>query len=406
MRNMQEMKRELVCAIVSILLIITAMTGGTVAQYRAYNQNYNQKLGYLCEQIRQEDPQINEGMLMKWINEKETGTEDFFEAYGIDVTKDAVLQKNDHTFWKYLYIELGISVFASGLLGMSCFFRKKKEREKLQELTDLLSKIQQGRYQFDMQNNLEGPLSILEGEIYKITIMLKEAAENSRKDKEMLKDFLSDISHQIKTPLTALLINLENLEDHPGLEADRQKRLIRQAKREGKRIRQMIQMLLQLSRFDAKVISFQREKVQFRELITDAIENVDALCDLKGIAVRIDPDAALDDWIECDPYWEKEALTNILKNGVEHAKSELVIGCRSNAMYQEIWAENDGRAITKAEAKHVFERFYRNKESTADSVGIGLSLADAIVKKDGGYIIAEPIEEGAEYGTRFVIRFV
>lgn len=275
----------------------------------------------------------------------------------------------------------------------------------ISSISQYIVDINKGNYQFDMETSAEGEFSILESEVYKTTIMLKEAADNSRLDKERLKDSLSDISHQLKTPLTSLIINLENLESVDINEQSRE-RLIGNAKRDTNRISQMVQQLLTLSKLDANVIEFKKEKGVLSYIVHEAMDNVEALADLMEIAVVEDNTKDSNANITCDIYWEIQAITNILKNAIEHAKSTVTISYLNCELYKEIIIQNDGEPISEIDRKNIFERFYSGEKTTKDSVGIGLSLANAVVKNDGGYIVVESDEEKTDGGVKFIVRYV
>ncbi len=251
-------------------------------------------------------------------------------------------------------------------------------------------------------------------EVYKTAIMLREAAENSRSDKLMLKDHLSDISHQIKTPLTSLAINLENLEEYPNMAAPAREKLLRRARRDVEHMNVMIQTLLKLSRLDADVIEFAHEKTSLRDIVADAAGSVSALCELCGITLNISSipgsegekqSAEKPPVIVCDKNWQTEAVTNIIKNAVEHAESKVTVECSDCELYAEITVKNDGEPVSAADRKNMFTRFYRGVLSASDSVGIGLSLADAVIRRDGGIVIVDSDESIPCSGTRVIIRY-
>ena len=245
-----------------------------------------------------------------------------------------------------------------------------------------------------MADSTEGEISILKGELYKTAIYLRESAENAKADKLLLKDALSDISHQLKTPLTSLSINLENLEGNPDMASENRNRIMRRAK------------------LVADVLEFDEKDTLLSEIVSEAADNVMALCDLRDIRLSIDEGSDKDACIHADAYWQCEAITNIVKNAVEHAESEVKIGFYRYEMYAEITVQNDGEAISDEDKKHIFTRFYSGSGQPADSIGIGLSLAEAIVRHDNGYILVEDCkkdvlnEKNECSGTRFVVRYL
>lgn len=220
------------------------------------------------------------------------------------------------------------------------------------------------------------------------------------------------LSHQLKTPLTSLSINLENLEGNPDMASENRSRIMRRAKRDVDNISHMVQAILKLSRLEADVVEFDEKDTLLSEIVSEAADNVMALCDLRDIRLSIDEGSDKDACIHADAYWQCEAITNIVKNAVEHAESEVKIGFYRYEMYAEITVQNDGEAISDEDKKHIFTRFYSGSGQPADSIGIGLSLAEAIVRHDNGYILVEDCkkdvlnEKNECSGTRFVVRYL
>ncbi len=379
--------------VVSAALLICSL------QYRTYQKNYNSVLSKLCL-ILEEETELTAAEIMDILESREGEKADFFAKFGIDRDTEAAVKENRKAYQRGLYLVVAAAFILGGLPIAGIILMEKRNERSIKRITRELADINDGRYDFDLNSSSEGSLSILENELYKTAITLKEAAENSQKDKESLKDSLSDISHQLKTPLTSLSISLENLEEYPELPIEKRQVIINRAKRDVNKVNQMVQLLLKLSRFDANAIEFHRAANDVRTIIDNAYENVKALCDLKGIEVIISPyeDKTL---LNCDAYWETEAVTNILKNGIEHAEKQVTVSYKNYELYSEIVIENDGMSISDEDARNAFNRFYRGEQATADSVGIGLALAEAIVKEDGGYIIAEAID----HGSRFIIRY-
>jgi len=335
----------------------------------------------------------------------------YFRSVGVDLDKDSVILENKRVFETYIWVEAGVFLLFSVLLIALFLLYEKQTEKKVSGITEELIRINHGDYTYNMKNSEEGDLSILENEMYKTAIMLRESADNSRRDKESLKESLSDISHQLKTPLTSLLINLDNLYEHSDLPEEKRQLIVSGAKREVNKINVMVQQLLKLSRLDANAIEFEKIDASVFEIINSACDNVIALCDLKGIELIV-KEIPPDEILCCDAYWEVEAISNILKNGVEHALSKVAVSYHNYGLYREIIIENDGPKISDEDARKIFTRYYRGESSTVDSVGIGLSLADSIVKQDGGYIVAEGFSrevckgsDELEEGTRFILRY-
>lgn len=431
-------------ALIYLVVTIGIMIGVSYYQYKDYNIIYNKKLNQMCILLEDKYPKLKGYEVMELMNETEdVQTENFFEKYGINLKKDVIIKKNDALFGKHVLIKFKLFVILSLPMALVFVIYRIRYLRKIKDITQCIRRINDGDYSFDMDNLSEGNLSFLENELYKTTIMLKESADNSRKDKENLKNSLSDISHQLKTPLTSLSINLENLEyfdfnisdvadngsdrimgnsatdelSGTGLDIQTEfnsqletqiashKRLVSMAKRDVNKIRTMVQKLLVLSRFDANVITFSKDKISMNKLIVESIEPLEPLADLLGIELQYQNDADSSPILECDFYWQKEAIGNIVKNSIEHACTQVQISYYNNKLYKEIIVENDGEWIDKDDISNIFKRFYKGKNSTTNSVGIGLALAETIVKREGGYILVENTGSQKKPGVRFTIRY-
>ena len=182
----------------------------------------------------------------------------------------------------------------------------------------------------------EDELSILKNEIYKTTIMLKESAENSNKDKMNLKKSLEDISHQLKTPLTSILVMLDNIIEDPDMDINVRNDFVRDIKRNVVNINFLVQALLKLSKFDANTVHFIKKEYNLRSIVDESIKNVSTLCDLRNINIELN--IKNDSKFMCDSKWQIEAITNILKNAVDHSKnnSTVTINLSNNNVYSMI----------------------------------------------------------------------
>ena len=233
--------------------------------------------------------------------------------------------------------------------------------------------------------------------------MLKEVAENSVKDKVNLKNSLSDISHQLKTPLTSILIMLDNILDNKDMEESVKSEFIKDIKREIINIKFLVEAILKLSKIDSNSVKFTKKEVALQEIVTEAVKNVSMISELKNVKINLIGNET--GKVICDLKWQVEAITNILKNCIEHSKenSEIIVKYEQNNMYSEIKIKDFGIGIDKQDLPHIFERFYKGKNSSNESVGIGLALAKSIVETDNGYI---SVDSELGKGTVFTIKYL
>lgn len=278
------------------------------------------------------------------------------------------------------------------------FFTLYRYRQ-IKKLSTYLRKIQEGKYSLDIRDNEEGELSILKNEIYKVTNMLSEYNERLKTDKEFLADNIADISHQLKTPLTSIMVMIDLLKDE-SLPKDKKKQFIAKISSQLKRIEWLVSSLLTISRLDAGVIKMKVENVLADDLIKSCLEPLLISLEIREISYHINGG---DNIILCDKYWTREAILNILKNCMEHtnAKGKLQISVSNNPLYSEIKISDTGVGISKEDLPYIFTRFYRSKNSSKDSVGIGLSMSRSIINSQSGEIT---VESEVDKGSTFRIK--
>ena len=249
--------------------------------------------------------------------------------------------------------------------------------------------------------NSEGTLSILKNEIYTTTIMLREKAEKELVDKQNLKDSLTNISHQLKTPLTSISLLVDNLCDE-DVPASLQREFLGDIKTQIDSINYLIIVLLKLSRFDANVITFKEEKINVKNLCIDVLKHIDALRDVKNITIHINGSNNVT--FIGDYKWEFEALSNILKNCLEYTSENknIYVSFKETNMFTEITIQDEGKGMSKEEKRRMFERFYKGENSSNNNFGIGMSLAKEIINKDNGKI---KVDSTPGIGSTFKIRY-
>ena len=409
MKNKEVLKKYIIFTIVvfAIFMIILAIVNHI--QYSSYNRNSNLAINQIINNIKKSYPEADINEIIQILNSDNLEQTDFLKEYGINIDKDTAVLSNQQD--SKLFIIINCSILLTLLIVIICIFVKynKNQNKKISEITKYIEDINRGIYTLSIQENSEDELSILKNELYKITVMLREQSENSIKDKMQLKKSLEDISHQLKTPLTSIIIMLDNLLDNLNMDVDIRNDFIKSIYREISNINFFIQALLKLSKFDVNTIKFNRKEEKIRDIIDQAQQNVETLCDLRKIKIETIPDFGQAPFrnpeVVCDIKWQVEAITNIIKNCVEHSESGTKISIKygKNDLYSEILIEDQGSGIDPEDLKHIFERFYKGKNSRKDSVGIGLSLAKTIIEKDNGYIT---VESEIGKGSKFCIRYL
>ena len=296
----------------------------------------------------------------------------------------------------------GLFAFCLCLLFDTVYLISTKKRYKnIEKLSREIDLVLHGKESIHLDEYAEGELSILQSEISKMTIRLKEQAGALRKDKTYLADSIADISHQIRTPLTSINIIVSLLQS-PELELERRKTLIQELKKLLSRIDWLISTLLKMSRLEAGMTRFKKEKVLVSALIKKAVQPLAIPMELRGQELKTSIKGGA--FYLGDLAWSVEAVSNILKNCLEHTPKGGIIEVEAeqNAVYTEIAISDSGSGIDDADLPHLFERFYKGKNSNSQSFGIGLALARMIVTEQNGTVKAEN-KPGA--GAQFTIRF-
>ena len=234
-------------------------------------------------------------------------------------------------------------------------------------------------------------------------VLLRESAELSGKQKRALADSVSDISHQLKTPLASVMVLLDNLSESSHMDELTRRKFLAEIVRQLTNVNWLTAALLKLSRLDAGVVEFECGQVSVDELLDDVVGNLEVQAEWKQ--VQVVREGAPGIVIEGDRRWIGEAVTNLVKNAIEHSAPDgrVVIHTEENAVYTAVAGRDWGEGISEEDQKHIFERFYRSASAGENSTGIGLSLAKEIVERQNGYLT---MRSDPEKGTEFLMKFM
>lgn len=387
----------------SKLIMLTLITFGiiillNVMLYYHVNKNYNNKIVNIISTIKEKYPEIKDDEIFGIIKNKvKTNT---FNRYSFDLDGIVLIKENKTIFVSYFIILLFIYLIICLVYVIIIINNDKRKEKEINEVIKIIEEINNKNYSFKMKDINEEDLSLLKNEIYKTTIMLNEISEISKKDKKELEESLEDISHQLKTPLTSILIMIDTLLDDEDMDQNTREDFLRNMKREVMNINFLVKSILKLSRLDTNTVKFISKKESVKEIINEAILNVSLLSDLKNVKIETN---LSDSFIICDYKWQIEALTNILKNSIEHSyeNNKVLIESSENNAYVKIIIKDFGTGIAKEDINHIFERFYKGKDSDYDSIGIGLALSKSIIEKQNGKISVESSDDG----TTFTIKY-
>lgn len=422
----RDLRRTIICMV--FLFILGLIFWGTYAGQIFGRMNKESFSAYaaLYGQIKEQYPDFDEASWIAWLNGQgnEAYGEALLEKYGI--SDDSPILKS----WQSEQMRL----FITGILALAgvafCFlicllFYLYKRQKQIDALITYMKKVEQGEYRLDLSENDEDELSLLKNELYKITVLLKESSQLAGRQKKALADSVSDISHQLKTPLTSVTVLLDNLSDNPQMEEETRKRFLAEITRQLSSVNWMVAALLKLSRLDAGVVEFEHKDIELDSLLEQVQESMELRAEWKQIRLVTKGRKGI---VLCgDAKWLGEALNNIVKNAIEHSpeREEVELITEENAVYAAISVKDHGKGIPPEEQKHIFERFYRKELSgqgnsdrskthrsgsnvlrpygIEDNVGIGLALAKEIVTSQNGTLTVSSDEE---HGTVFTMRFL
>ena len=394
-----------------ILLTIAAsiiITIQTYMQYRKVIIIANQKIADIVGTIIQQNPETDTRKIIEILNSNQN-TEEYQKGqaeltkYGIDTNETNSIISVQKQMKQNLISNIILIIIFSILCMVIIFAYLKRRDKKISQITQYINEIKNKKYDLDMNENSEDELSNLKNELYKITVMLKEESEISKKDKENIKMSVEDISHQLKTPLTSITIMLDNLKDNPNMDEKTKQKFIFEISKQIDWINWLVISMLKLSKLDANVVQFYKEKINLKKLINEIIKNLEIPIEIKNQQIIVEDDENAS--FVGDYKWQQEAITNIIKNCIEHnkEKGKLFIKYEENTLFTKITIRDEGEGISKEDLKHIFERFYKGQNSSENSVGIGLALAKNIIEKNNGMISCK---SELDKGTEFVIKYM
>lgn len=279
------------------------------------------------------------------------------------------------------------------------FYNIKKRNDKINELNNYLSLMCSGNFDLDIMDNSEGEMSILKNNLYKIMTLLKTQNEQLNTDKLYLADSLADISHQLKTPLTSMMVMSDLLKDEKN--EDKRNEFLSIIEVQLDKMKWLITNLLKISKLDAGTTEFKHEKFNISPVLEKSLKPFYVTCDIREIEI----DNEINDFeFVGDDNWTGEAIENIIKNCIEHTENngKLRFFSERTNVYNSLFIQDNGCGISKEDLPHIFERFYHGKNSSSESVGIGLALAKTVLEKEKGDII---VKSELGKGSIFELRF-
>ena len=300
--------------------------------------------------------------------------------------------------WKLSAISLGLGMAVVFLITLAERWRRAREIDRLLQY---LMRIQDQPELPELSRYREGRLSTLQSEIYKMASHLSEESDSARREKRYLSDMLSDISHQVKTPITAITI-MTDLLKNPDLSEEKRLEFVSNIDFQVSRITWLIKNLLTLSQLEAGVLKLKKENISVKELLEQAIQPFEIMAEVREIDLSCQMEEEL--WLSLDSHWTVEAISNIVKNCMEHTGEggAVTLSAWQNNFSTNIRIQDNGEGISPEHLPHIFERFYKADISSKSSVGIGLAMSKKIVLLQNGDIT---VRSTLGKGTEFLVKF-
>ncbi|MBS4534105.1 HAMP domain-containing histidine kinase [Clostridium sp. D2Q-14] len=386
---------------ISIFLILNM-------QYNQLKDDYINSFGGIVSEIKEKDPELAQEIIPILV--KETSQEQ--RDKGVEILKEYGLSRElENNLFPYINRtyrsnnEIFFSIFIMMLLLLLTFnyCYQVYFYKRIRRITSGAKSIVEGQYDTFIEEDQEGDFPKLVTAFNSMGGIIRNNLEELNGEKQFLVDLLSDISHQLKTPLSSMIV-YNDIMLNKNLSREQQLTFLKNNENQLERMEWLIKSLLRLARLDVHAIKFERKNNDLNTTIEESIEMIESKAIEKKVSIDFSQDEKV--FLEHDIYWLKEALMNIFINSIEHSNSgdKINVEILENPIYKRIIIEDQGEGISEEDLPNIFRRFYKSKRSQkSDSVGIGLALSKAIIGGHGGIIEAE---SQLGEGTKFIITFL
>lgn len=392
---------QLILAILIVFLINNELVS---LNNRIIDENASLVGNILSEYPQMEDNLV--GYITKGAQKEEIAKgRQVLKAYGYDKNMPLSYQTIFHNSNITMPIKVVILLFLFFIpIFLLLLFEYSKIYKKVKKIAFSADKVVEGDFSVIMKENLEGEFGKLSHSFSIMAERLKLSLEKLKEDKMFLKNIISDISHQLKTPLASLIILNDNLLQDKNMKEEVRLEFINRSKAQLDRIEWLVENLLKMARLEADAVDFRHEKTELVVPVQNSVASLRNLWEGKRQEVKIHSEEKA--FFNGDEEWLEEALVNIIKNCIEHTGigGKIDIALKETALFSKIVIKDNGEGIEPKDLPHIFERFYSgNKSAKTKSVGIGLSLSKLIIEKQGGTITAHSVKgEGTQFDITFL----
>ncbi|MBU3128360.1 HAMP domain-containing histidine kinase [Clostridium tagluense] len=395
-----------------LLLLMTLFLLITCLCLKTHNDNlkadYIKSLGAISARVVEKNPEMEKEiipLITKEVSKEEaTRGSVFLKQYGLtESVEDELFPYVNRAIVKNNYSIILIFIIMAAILFTLNYFQYGFFYKRIRSLTFAAKKVVEGDYDIAINENKEGDFSKLANSFNFMREIIRSNLSELRREKQFLVELLSDISHQLKTPLSSVIL-YNDIMITKQLPSKQREDFLLNNQNQLEKMNWLIKNILKLAKLDAKAIEIVKEKQSLNETLQDAIDALESKAYDAQVVIDFKEKEEID--FKHDRLWLEEALINIIKNGIEHTPRGGTIDLEllENPLYTRITIEDTGEGINEADLPNIFKRFYKAKTSKkSDSIGIGLALSKSIVEAHNGMI---EVRSKVEVGTRFIITFV
>lgn len=382
-----------------ILFVLVIILTYIISTYLAdkYKTNLLYFSNIVINNVEENYSDSTEQIINNIFNENVKIDKSVLDKYGI--SQDTIdINNNMFNYTKTLNTILFIFIIILFVIIFICvIYYMVKQNKKLSKLNNYTEEVLNNNYMLDIRDNDEGNISKLKNKIYDMTVMLKEKNFLLEQDKIKIEKMIADISHQIKTPLTSLNILTELLYEEKDIK--KKEEFLDDMVKELNKIEWLVKNILNIAKIDSKTLILKREKVNVMGLLNKSKTTFNAILELMNASLVID--GKNDVYFVVDKKWTEEAINNLIKNAIEHKAKNINITFEKNNVYTMLVIKDDGEGIEEEDLPHIFERFYKAKNSKSESMGLGLAFVNSIITNENGSIRVKS-KKGS--GTKFTIK--
>lgn len=392
----------LMCFFVLMQIIVLKVNSNNL------KEDYINSIGAVTARIVEKRPEL-EKEIMPLITKPISG-EDALKAkavlgeYGISKElENGLFPYINKTATRSTHYFILINFFMAALFFILNYFQFSFFYKRIRKLTLGAKRVVEGDYSISINENKEGDFSKLAVSFNSMKEVIRNNISQLRSEKQFLADILSDISHQLKTPLSSMIV-YNDIMLTKELSKEQSRTFLLNNQNQLNRMQWLIQSILKLAKLDAKAIELHKENQSLNETLQEAVDALQSRALESRVKVIIKEKEYIN--FNHDRHWLEEAFINIIKNGIEHtqANGEVVIELEENPIYKRVIIEDNGEGIREEDLPHIFKRFYKARTSRkSESVGIGLALAKSIVEAHNGVI---EVQSKPYEGTKFIATFL